>query len=122
MLKVEVPTLQFKDHPGNVGQFLRPLDAGVRGEDLLEKRRSGAGQSHDEDRIWPWIAGSRAALEELAGANFNLFARVGLEDLREVAALRPLGGVSPLVVAIRFLIIARVFEGLAQSETHMVTV
>ena len=110
------------DQARDVGQFHRAFDLRVRGEDLLEQRRSGPRQPDDEDGRRIVAAPALALLEELARAEFDLLADRPLERLRTVVALRLLERIAPRVELERLVVLAAILERLAEREAEVIAV
>src|ERR1017187_9627261 len=94
----------------------------MRGEDLLQQRRSGAGQPDDEDRIGAFRSHALASCEELARAGFNLLPRVVLDNPGPVAAFGSLERVAALVIRPRLCILASILVALAERETQVIAI
>src|SRR5208283_3866368 len=77
---------QFRDETRYVRQFERALDSGVRGKDLFEQRRSGAGETYDEDRCIARAPDPGALSEEVPRANLHQQPRIALDCLRTISA------------------------------------
>ena len=63
-LEIALAALQFEHVARNVGEFLRAFDRGVRGQDLLDQRRTRTRQPDHEDRRRARDTKARALLEE----------------------------------------------------------
>ena len=87
-VEIQLASLQFVDDALNVGQFLRPFDQRMAGEDLLDQRRARARQAKHEDRRRIGDAPAVARGKEGRRADPALLAGVGFEHFGDVAIVR----------------------------------
>ena len=122
IVMVGVAALQAQHDALDIRQLLGALDLGMRGQDLFEQGGARPGQAEDEDRVRARIAPVGALVEESAGADLALLARIGLEQLGAIAAFRALQRVAALVVEPGLGCLAAILQRFAERETHVVAV
>src|SRR6202044_214926 len=120
--EVRLPSLQVEHHARNLAELMGSFDAGMGGEYLFDQRGASARQADDENRIRAFVANTIAAGEELARADFDLFARTGFGDLGAVAALGPFELIALAVIAPGLGVVSAIFEGFAKREAQVVAV
>ena len=106
----------------DIRELLRSLDLRVRGKDLLDERRSRAGQADDENRIGARRSPSAPPREELGVAELDLPAGIALDELGAIMALGALLAIAALVIRERFGVLGAILERLAQSKAEMVSI
>ena len=74
----------------------------MRGENLLEQRRSGSRQSDDEYRVGPAAAYAAPRCEEMRRAHGHLLFGVALDGRRLVTAVALLQRIAAFVIGKRF--------------------
>ncbi len=103
-------------------QLHRAVHLRMRGEDLLEQRRSSARQSEDEDGIRGIAAELAALLEQVRRACLDLLVDEARRVLGIVAGALQLERIATGVVFERRLELATVFERLANRKAQMYSV
>lgn len=108
--------LESTNDAWHLGKLLRTVDLRMRGEDLLNHRRSGARQPEDENRIRVRSPNTRARREEVFCAHFDLLACDGFGNLRTVFAFGALQCVSALVESPGFCVLVQVLVCFTNSQ------
>src|SRR5215471_2270914 len=110
------------DDAWEIREFLRSLYLRVGSQDLLDKRRSGAWQPDDENRIWLRRADTGTHREELRGTHLDLLACACFGNLRIVKPFGALECIAALVELPRFGVLVPVLVSLAEREAQMVAI
>ena len=107
---------QFAGVTADLGQLLRPLHLGMRGQDLFDQGRTRTRQPQDEDRIGLRQAPSLARGEEVGGEGLDGRQGAGLRRLGTVPTGPTPHPVALLVPAPGGLVFGAVLHRLAQGE------